>query len=54
MTPAAMPNFVTFAAIGLAFAISVSHIDDLPIQLLLTALYVIAIFGITRMLRRPA
>jgi hypothetical protein len=46
--------FMTFAAIGLAFAISINRIDDLPVQLVLSLLYVVAILGIMRMLRRRA
>lgn len=44
-------TFATFASIGLAFIISINRIDDVPVQLLLSVLYVGAILGITRMLR---
>ena len=50
----AVSMFATFAAIGLAFVISINRIDDLPVRLLLSALYIVAIIGITRMLRHRA
>jgi hypothetical protein len=52
--PAFIAMFMTFAAIGLAFAISINRIDDLSTQLVLSMLYIVAILGITRMLRGRA